>query len=238
VHILVLTTTAGFRHDSIPAGIGALTELGEQIGITVAATEDTSALRPRNLTGFAAVVFLNTSGDILTAPERDALTAFVAGGGGLVGVHAASTTEYAWPHYGDLIGARFEQHPDVQPAVVRVEDRHHPATRHLPARWQRVDEWYCFQSNPRSRVRVLLTVDETSYDGAVMGGDHPIAWCHERMGGRVFYTAMGHTVEAYDEPAFREHLAGGLRYATGLPDALGLPDPTGLPHPTGLQAMA
>ena len=73
-----------------------------------------------------------------------------------------------------------------------------------------------------ARRRVVLLPVQSSYDGAVMGGDHPIAWCHERMGGRVFYTAMGHTVEAYDEPAFREHLLGGLRYATGLRHATGL----------------
>jgi cytochrome c len=47
-----------------------------------------------------------------------------------------------------------------------------------------------------------------------MGDGHPIAWCHENLGGRAFYTALGHTVEAYAEPG-GAHLAGGLRYATG-----------------------
>jgi type 1 glutamine amidotransferase len=63
---------------------------------------------------------------------------------------------------------------------------------------------------------VLVTVDESSYSGGTMGDGHPIAWCHDSLGGPAFYTALGHTVEAYARPAFRAHLAGGIRYCAGV----------------------
>ena len=96
--------------------------------------------------------------------------------------------------------------------TVRVDDPDHPATVGLPRVWPRVDEWYDFRTNPRGAVRVLLTVDESSYDGGAMGADHPLAWCRARS----FYTALGHTVESYAEPELRAHLTGGIRYAAGL----------------------
>jgi uncharacterized protein len=209
--LLVYTRTAGYRHDSIPAGLAALRGLD---GYAVDATEDPAAFRRGPLGRYAAIVFLSTSGQVLDPAGRDALTGFMAAGGAWLGIHAASTTEYDWPWFGDLTGARFDQHPPVQDAAITVEDRDHPATRHLGTRWTRRDEWYAFTGNPRPRVRVLLTVDETSYAGGTMGADHPVAWCHSNTGGRSFYTALGHTEESFAEPAFRRHLDGALSWLT------------------------
>ena len=205
--LLVFTRTAGYRHDSIPAGVAALSGLD---GYAVDATEDPTALRAARMSGYAALVFLSTSGEVLDQAGRDALTGYMAAGGAWLGIHAASTTEYDWPWFGDLVGARFDQHPPVQEAAITVEDRDHPATRHLGEQWTKYDEWYAFLGNPRPRVHVLLTVNETSYDGGTMGADHPVAWCHSNVGGRSFYTALGHTTESFAEPAFRRHLSGAL----------------------------
>ncbi|MEU1295354.1 ThuA domain-containing protein [Streptomyces sp. NPDC005840] len=207
--LLVLTRTADYRHDSIPAAVAAVRDLSRH---PVEHTEDPAALEG-DLDDCAAVVFLSTSGEVLTPAGRTRLAAYVDGGGGFVGVHAAACTEYGWPYYGDLLGARFARHPDLQPGRVLVEDADHPATRHLPDVWEFTDEWYDFRSNPRSGARVLLRADETSYTGGGMGADHPLAWCRDQAGGRVFYTALGHTAEAYDDPAFREHLRGGIAWA-------------------------
>lgn len=214
--IVVFTRTTGYRHDSIPAGVAAFEELGAAHGFTVLATEDPAELAAA-LPGCRATVFLSTSGAVLTDAGRDALRAFVAAGGGFVGVHAATTTEYDWPWYGELVGARFDGHPEIQFGEVVVEDADHPATAHLGARWARTDEWYNFTANPRGRVRVLASVDESTYTGGTMGGDHPLVWCHELAGGRSFYTALGHDSTAYTDPTFRAHLLGGLTWAARLP---------------------
>ncbi|MGW1542226.1 ThuA domain-containing protein [Streptomyces sp. NPDC002309] len=213
--ILVFTRTAGFRHDAIPAGIDALRTLGQQNDFTVTATEDAGAFTAGNLANYEAVVFLNTTGDVLNSAQQTALQSYVDSGGGYLGVHAAADTEYDWPYYGQLVGAWFQSHPAIQRAVIRNEDRSHPATSHLGATWTRTDEWYNYRANPRPRVRVLQTLDESSYSGGSMGADHPITWCHSQGQGRSFYTGLGHTVESYADPAFRSLLLGGVRYAAG-----------------------
>ena len=212
--VLVFSKTNGYRHASIPDGVAALREVGAAGGFTVDATEDSLRFRPDVLARYRVVVFLSTSGDVLGTEGEAAFQAFVRAGGGFVGVHAASTTEYEWPWYGGLVGARFADHPPFQPGTVVVTDAGHPATRGLPARWSRADEWYNFRARPAG-VRVLLRADEATYDGGTMGADHPLAWAHVYDGGRAFYTALGHAPDAYADPAFRRHLAGAVRWAAG-----------------------
>ncbi|MEW2063167.1 ThuA domain-containing protein [Streptomyces sp. NPDC007002] len=222
--VLVFSKTAGFRHDSIPAGIEALKEIGEDTDITVDSTESAAQFTTSNLARYDAVAFLSTTGDVLNADQQKAFENYVANGGGYVGIHAAADTEYDWEFYGGLVGASFDSHPQIQPATVRVEDHDHPATAHLDEEWERTDEWYNYRTNPRDKAKVLATLDETTYTGGNMKGDHPISWCQTYQGGRSFYTGLGHTKESYAEPAFRSHLQGGLRYATGQVKADCKPD--------------
>ncbi|MEU2280777.1 ThuA domain-containing protein [Streptomyces sp. NPDC013178] len=210
--LLVYTRTTAYRHDSIPDAVTAVRTLGD---FTVDHTEDPAALEAP-LDGYATVVFLSTSGEVLTPAGRERLAEYVESGGGFAGVHAAACTEYDWPYYGELLGARFDRHPALQPGKALVEDRDHPATRHLPAVWDFTDEWYDFRTNPRDRVHVLATADESSYEGGTMGADHPLVWCREQGAGRVFYTALGHTSAAYRDADFLAHLRGGINWAAGL----------------------
>ncbi|MEU5665995.1 lectin [Streptomyces longwoodensis] len=217
--VLVFSRTAGFRHSSIGAGVTALRELGAANNFTVDATEDPGAFTSENLARYEAVVFLSTTGDVLDDSQQAAFEQYIKGGGGYVGIHAAADTEYDWPFYAGLAGALFRSHPPAQSATVRVEDRAHDATAHLGSTWQRTDEWYDYRSNPRATAHVLASLDESSYSGGAMSGDHPIAWCKDYQGGRAFYTGGGHTDESYTEPAFRRHLLGGVRWAAGMTDA-------------------
>jgi uncharacterized protein len=207
--LLVYTRTSGFRHDSIPAGIAAIQQLAD-----IDATEDPAVFRPGTLAGYAAVVFLSTSGEVLDDAGRDALAGYLAAGGAWLGIHAASTTEYDWPWFGGLVGARFDQHPPLQTATMTVEDSTHPATSHLGESWTRYDEWYAFRANPRPDVHVLLSVDESTYQGGTMGEDHPVAWCREYAGGRSLYTALGHTTESFTDEPFLRHIRGALDWLT------------------------
>ncbi|XVV00511.1 ThuA domain-containing protein [Actinosynnema sp. CA-248983] len=213
--VLVFSKTAGFRHDSIAVGTQMIRDLGAGNNFTVTATEDSAQFNATNLAKYEAVVFLNTTGDVLNATQQTAFETYIRGGGGYVGVHSAADTEYDWPFYGELVGAYFSSHPAIQQATVRVENRAHPATAHLGSSWVRTDEWYNYRTNPRSTARVLATLDESTYSGGSMGGDHPHTWCKSVGSGRSFYTGSGHTQSSYSEAGFRSMVLGGLRYASG-----------------------
>lgn len=216
--VLVFSRTAGFRHDSIPAGIEALTTLAQQHGFGLSSTEDARQFNDAVLAQFAAVIFLSTTGDILIADQEAAFERYMAAGHGYVGVHAAADCEYNWPFYGKLVGAYFKGHGQVVSAQVKLEPVTHPALAGLSSPWTRTDEWYGFQTNPRPEVTVLLTVDESTYspEQGEMGADHPVAWYHTNADGRAFYTALGHTRESFSEPLFLGHLLGGIQWAAGI----------------------
>jgi type 1 glutamine amidotransferase len=213
--VLVFSKTNGFRHPSISDGIALIEALGEERGFAVDATEDASAFTAANLADYAVVVWLNTTGNVLDSTQQSAFRNFVESGGGWVGVHSATDTEYDWPWYGILIGgdAWFATHPAIAQAAVAVEVAGHVSSQHLPAQFTVTDEWYDFQNNPRPAVQVLLTVDEASYDGGGMGSDHPIAWYHGVGSGRAWYTNLGHRPETYQDSSFQSHLLGGIEWA-------------------------
>ena len=210
--LLVFSKTTGFRHDSIPAGQKAIREIAAEHGFTATFSEDASLFTPAKLASFDAVVFLNTTGDILDAGQKAAFQGFIRAGGGFVGIHSASDTEHNWPWFKELAGGEFAHHPEIQSADLRIEDAAHPSTSFLPTVWPRVDEWYDFVSNPREKVRVLANLDPSSYSGGRMA-DHPAIWCREFDGGRSWYTALGHTDGTYDELLFRRHLSEGILWA-------------------------
>ncbi|MGC4815756.1 ThuA domain-containing protein [Micromonospora sp. DT228] len=213
--VLVFSKTAGFRHSAIPNGIAAIQQLGSANGFTVTATEDSGQFTTSNLAQYQAVVFMSTTGDVLNASQQTAFESYIAAGGGYVGVHAAADTEYSWPWYGQLVGAYFDSHPAIQTATVKIEDQSNPSTAHLPATWTRSDEWYNYRTNPRSSARVLASLNESSYSGGNMNGDHPITWCKAYGGGRAWYTGLGHTEASYTDPNFTRMLLGGLQVAAG-----------------------
>jgi type 1 glutamine amidotransferase len=216
--LLVFSKTGGFRHASIKDGKLALRNLASEHNFVVDFMEDATVFNDANLARYDAVIFLLTTGTILDDNQKAAFERYIRAGGGYAGVHSASDTEYTWSWYGGLVGAYFDRihgHSKVVQATIHVTDRTHPSTMMLPSIWVRTDEWYNFASNPRGKVNVLMTIDESTYKGGTMGADHPIAWYHEYDGGRAWYTALGHTSASYYEPLFLAHLWGGIVYAAG-----------------------
>jgi len=215
--VLVFSKTKGFYHESIPSGIEAMQKLGNENGFQVDTTKNARQFTVENLKKYRAIVFLNTTEDVLNDQQQDAMESYIQGGGGFVGVHAAADTEYKWPWYNKLVGAYFKSHPNnpnVRKAVVDVVYKDHLATKHLPERWERSDEWYNYKDiNPD--IKVLARLDETSYEGGENGNNHPIIWYHDYDGGRSFYTGGGHTEESFRDPVFMRHLLGGIEYAMG-----------------------
>ena len=192
--------------------------------LTLASTPFTSA---EDLSQYATIVFaspVDNTNDLdpakprlLDDAELAAFQGYIRGGGGYVGLHAATDTMHTVPWYSELSGggARFAGHPRQQTATMVVEDPTHPSTEHLPLEWERFDEWYNFTANPRDDVRVLITLDESTYSGGSMGEDHPISWCHNFEGGRAWYEGAGHVDSSYSDPVFLEHLRGGIEWTAG-----------------------
>jgi type 1 glutamine amidotransferase len=140
---------------------------------------------------------------------------YIHHGGGFVGIHAATDCLYDWEWYGKLVGAYFMKHPKIQEASLHVIDGSHISTKGLPATWQHTDEWYNFKTISPD-IKVLITVDEKSYTGGENGDKHPISWYQKFEGGRIFYTALGHTKEDYTTDAlFKQHVVAGIKYALG-----------------------
>lgn len=219
--VLVFTKTEGWRHASIEDGVKAVKKLGEENNFDVTWTEDSYSFSLENLSNYDAVIFLNTTLDVLDDAEQDDFEQYIQSGGGFVGIHAAADTEYDWAWYGDLVGAWFNSHPNnpnVRDATVVVVDPGHPATAHLPQNWERADEWYNFKYI-NDATNKLLKMDTDSYEGSEHPGNHPVSWYHEYDGGRAFYTALGHTSESFSEEAYLQHILGGIRYAMGIADA-------------------
>src|SRR5438876_4024818 len=215
--VLVFSKTAGFRHSSIGVGRAAIRKLGQENGFSVDTTEDAGAFTSKNLARYRAVVFLNTTGDVLDAAQQDDFERYIQAGGGDVGMHSATDTEYDWPWYGRLAGAWFNGHPgnpNVRKGTYHVLDKSHPSTEGFPDTWDREDEFYNFKSIDPT-IHVLVEIDEKSYEGGTNGDHHPMSWYHDFDGGRAWYTNMGHTEATYTEPLFLQHLLGGLRYAIG-----------------------
>mgnify|MGYP001965559611 CR=1 FL=1 len=213
--LLVFSKTAGFRHGSIETGAQALKKLGEENGYKVTTTEDSAYFIEDSLQNYSAVVFLNTTRDILNDVQQADFERYIQAGGGFVGIHAATDTEYDWPWYNKLVGAVFDSHPKIQEATLRIENKEHNATNMFTdSIWTKSDEWYNFV-NINPNIQVLVSVDETSYEGGTNGDEHPISWFHEYDGGRAFYTELGHTDETYSNPQFLSHLLGGINYAVG-----------------------
>jgi cytochrome c len=224
--ILVFSKTAGWRHDSIPAGIAALQKLAAEHKFTVVASEDSELFTDVELSQFNAIVFLNTTANILDENQELAMERYIQAGGGFVGIHAAADTEWDgdWFWYRKLVGAVFKNHPNepsnVQMATVNITDKNHLATEKMPDSFSMADEWYNYRDMYQF-INVIAKVDESTYIGGEHNHDHPISWYHEFDGGRAFYTGMGHSNEVFANPEFIQHLLGGLTYAVGLNHAGG-----------------
>jgi uncharacterized protein len=229
--ILVFSKTNSFIHkDAIPAAKTEIQRLAKVNGWTVYLTDSGAIHNPEDLSKFAAIIWNNVTGDVLTEPQRSAFQRYIELGGGFVALHGAGdgSVGETWSWYTDnLIGAKFIGHPmkqQFQVATVIMEDRTDPISASVEEKWSRSDEWYSFSGSPREKgFHILATLDESTYspDGLWgkslrMGKDHPIIWKRCVGRGRVFYSAIGHTAGSYQEPEYQAVLSHAIAWAAGL----------------------
>ncbi|HEU5078244.1 MAG TPA: ThuA domain-containing protein [Opitutaceae bacterium] len=222
-NVLLFSKTAGWHHDSINAGVTAIQNLGKLHDFGVFWTEDASRVfNDKELAKYKVVIFLCTTGDILNDEQQAAFEKFIKGGGGFVGIHSATDTEYGWPWYTKMVGHMFHIHPVVQTATIKVEDPNFPGMDRFAKRFLWTEEWYQFDASRSDKLHYLLSVDEKTYKpnadwgakkGSGMGAFHPLSWYQEYDGGRAFYTALGHLPASYTDANFLHHIYGGIYWA-------------------------
>ena len=217
--LLVVTHTAGFRHDSIPAAETALRQIGIDSGLFEAtfcrtAAEVQEQLTPAGLAGVDGVFFANTTGN-LGIPDLRAFLDWIASGKGFLGSHSASDTYHESQAYLEMLGGEFTTHGAIVEAEVKVADAGNPAVAHLAPSFRIADEWYRLRLAGPGR-NVLLRFDRNPADGVGTAGetaDLPLAWQKSHGTGRVFYTALGHPAEVWADVRFRAHLREAIRWA-------------------------
>jgi len=238
--IAVFTHSGGFKHGCLAHAESVIKAIGGKSGAFEATLLEGYKLKPQEIdlsfvTGewlaqYDGILFFTTTGPeeiesrLLNSDQKGAFLDFVNGGKAFIGVHCASDTFYHWPEYGELVGAYFNTHgPNHVPATLKVEDTEHPATRMLGQEWVIADEFYQFRDEPYSRdkLHVLLSIDVEKTDMKMQGkqtrkdNDYALAWCKNTGKGRMFYTALGHRDDVWENEKFQAHLLGGIQWALG-----------------------
>jgi type 1 glutamine amidotransferase len=218
--VLIISKTNGYRHDSIAQAVPAVERLVKARGWSSFATGNAAVFNPESLAKFDVIVFANASGDIYTPDQRAAFQAWIARGGGFVGLHSAGDGS----HPGWFVTMRgngnFTGHPggadQFQAGDLILTDRTHPATRHLPARWRWTDEYYSWDAPPAADAHILARLDETGMrlePRLQMGEGHALIWWRCEGRARIFYSALGHQAGAWVDPVHLEMIDGAIGWA-------------------------
>ena len=125
-----------------------------------------------------------------------------------------------------MIGGYFDGHPWHTDVTVRVEDRTFPATAHLGESFRIKDEIYQFKNWSREKTHVLLSLDPGSVDLNAKNvhrtdKDFALAWAHPYGKGRVFYSALGHRDEVWQDERFQKMLVNGTLVGDGSKEERG-----------------
>ena len=219
--VLLYTSPDKWHNVTEPTALIEFGKMAERHAFGLKITQVVGDFNDENLANYDVIVFLHSTTRDLSEAQLESFKKFIHGGGGFVGIHAASACGDEGLWYRKLIGRTFTDHPEEQTGVMRVMAKNHPATMHLPDRWIWTDEWYAFTEPLTESMKVLLTVDESTYyprPQDVMGEFHPVAWYHQPEGCRLFYTSLGHITESYGDPVFLQHVFGGMLWAVGERD--------------------
>ncbi len=234
--VLFLTHSAGFVHSVVRRPAPEQLAFAERVlteasrgRLQIDCTQDCSAIEAKNLANYDVVLFYTTGKLPISEEGKSALIDWVRKGGAFCGAHCATDTFYEFADYMGLVGGAFDGHPWHEKVTLKVEDDSHQSTRHLDSSWVLTDEIYQFKWWRRHPNHVLLSLDTEATDvtrGKRADRDYANAWCKDYGQGKVFYTALGHREDVWTNPAFQEHLIGGIEWAIDG-KSVSVPAPTG-----------
>lgn len=233
-HILVLSETKEWDHQTRTVGDSVILALGRANGFNVTTTDNTDGYFTKAfLSTCDAVCFINTTGTIFTDAEAAAFEQYMYNGGGYVGVHASTDCEYGRTWYANMTGANFNGHPfNIAEAKISVLNKNHPSTNFITTDTLiRTDEWYFWADNPgfqnkpivdpaeNDSITVLMELVESSINGSSLDHFHPICWYKNYGTGRVWYTGFGHDPTTFKDTLMVNMLLGGIRYVAKIQSA-------------------
>jgi type 1 glutamine amidotransferase len=246
----------GSQHESIWHAMATIEKMGHDTGLydTVFRTDSQMITKQAmmqsgpeatpgrglvNLNAFDAIVFFGAAGIDLSPEQKEALLSFVRDDGkGLVAIHTAELAFPLWPEYGVLLGGRYDEHPwGITTAPVIVEDPDFPAMKGFPQPYTIRDEFYQTKEFSRKDIDVLLSLDTSKLDlnrPLVHRKDHdfPLVWVRNYGKGRVFYSALNHEIDSWDNPVTQKMYLEAIKWAMGLTPGTVRPHPmlaTGAP---------
>lgn len=210
----------GYVHQNIQASIDAIQNMGRERSFAVDVSDLPSAFDPINLGQYACIVFSNSNNEAFSSNcQREAFAQYIENGGGFLGIHSAAGSERSWPYFWSVLGGRLAGHSRIHELLIHVDNREHPATRHLPQAFRWIDECYYFADiNPAIQPLLWARADQVQASSSPARKENrlPLAWCViGKCGSRRFYTALGHDPSSYADPTFYRHICGGIEWVLG-----------------------
>ncbi|MBI2948066.1 MAG: ThuA domain-containing protein [Verrucomicrobia bacterium] len=241
--LLVVTTTVGFPHSSIPTAEKVLTQMGDKSGVFTVEivrsgprprdkeqatawmdkmTKDLAEkMNPEALKKYDGFIFANTTG-VLPLPDKQAFLAAIRSGKAFVGMHSASDTFHGEKGtvdpYIEMLGGEFLTHGAQAGVECLLRDPNHPATLKKDFGESfciEQEEIYLMKNYDSSKVHELLVLDKHP-NKKTEKGHFPVAWCKEYGAGKVFYTSLGHREDVWENARYQKHILGGIKWALGM----------------------
>ncbi len=211
--VLVLSEVGGGHGPFTEAGLKWLANMGKVMNFEMTVINRPTPITEEYLSQFKTIIQLDYPPYTWSKEAEQAFTKYIdEGRGGWVGFHHATLLgEFdgypMWQWFSDFMGGiRFKNYiAPLADGKVVVEDKTHPVMQGVPPFFIIPDdEWYTFDKNPRPNVKVLATVDESSYQPAsdIKMGDHPVVWVNESKAARNVYFLMGHSKKLFQTPQF------------------------------------
>lgn len=215
-----------FKHNSMSKGIEMFKSMAIKQSFDLDVTEEPTVFTDANLEQYDAIAFLLTQGNFFNDKQKSAFQNFIRSGKGYVGLHCADNTLNDWDWYNDMLGSTFkgDMWTDALPLIIL--DENNPSTKDLPNPWivsqqYRKNNW--FFDEYTHEFDVLIKVDPAFYEGHIGTGSDdwsnqsfiPYVYTHEYEGGRVWYGAMGHSGETFENSNMINLISWGVDYAFG-----------------------
>ncbi len=195
-------------------------KIAKQYHFSYDSTNDWNNLNGDFLSHYQVVIFLDTRPEL--PEQRTAFKKYMDKGGAWMGFHFAgfALTPSAYPqnwdwYHNEFIGAGQYKSNTWRPtsAVLRIEDRNHPATKNSPSTFKSSpNEWYRWEKDLRTNpdIKILLSIDSSSFPlgtGPKLheiwhSGYYPVVWTNKNY--KMIYFNMGHNDIDYEHHTNKE----------------------------------